>query len=817
MKTFLGVHYPPVGMRNGIGSFFSAGAAGVVTFECGFPTQSNQFYATRFKANGEDNPPNFYTDPLQAARDHFYGQQTKWTQNPGAKARLSNNELDIETPWHASQQLIFNMEFMRLCETVGEFAGICNYAGGNPSDNQLLDGSPCSLEDRWRPLLPAIKYAGEHGHYVVLHIHQQDKGNMESESGQQISLRHRRSIAYWLNNAAHPECVITKPPRIIFNEVSNGVGGVEPNEDQYFTSVTWLDQYMRTDPYNSLYTVLGLYQAGAAEPITESMYNRLAAYIQAQPDIVINPLPVDDPQSPPLNIIVTENLIPQDTTQEELAYVQAQTFKQDVLWSADTAKFLVQNALPGSKVIVWEPSRWTQGDIIVYLGVPTEIKHFPGTPQPEPIRLSNPVPSIPFRVTSEFDTPRNYANGKHEGLDLDGYNDATGQTVPVVACADGVVTTVNNTVVANSYGKYVIVDHQNWYKTWYCHLSLITVVVGQSVTMGQQIGITGASGTSAIHLHLNLQHIGHGLSGYYIPDVVDPLPYIDYDETPTPTPVVDTYFGLGYGNQYEIPQSHADLYGTAFSSQHNPAFLFLTLPDYGAMTRTIQKIKSKTHSAFLMARMFFSVGNTPFSPQNFVDYSHNGTSAAYASGIRDFQPGNEWNIEGMNINWTNGVQFGNWLKEVITILKGRYPDARFWYPALSPNASAPQFFIESLITGVGAMLHGYCYHDYFWTESGGQYNMVDETGGLQHKKLQRLLPASEQGKPTSITEFSCNTPSVQNSDKGRMYKRYRDLLKQNGVHSAFSFVLNWSPDNNKENWANSNGGSTGIYEGFLSA
>lgn len=300
MKTFLGVHYPSTGRRDGVGEFLDAGAAGIATYECGFPPRPNLFYATRFQAFGKDNPDNFYEDPIQAARSHFLGQQEKWRLNPGAQARLSNNELDIETPWHAEVQKTFFLEFMRLCEGVGEHAGICNYAGGNPSDNALKNGTPCTLEERWRPMLPAVKYAGEHGHFVVLHIHQQDKGNMETPSGQSVSLRHRRSIAYWLNNAAHPECVITQPPRIIFNEVSNGVGGCEPNEDQYFKSVTWLDQQMRHDPYNSLYTMLGLYQAGGKEPISKRMYLRLAEYVRGQSEIVINPLPIAPPSPDPI-------------------------------------------------------------------------------------------------------------------------------------------------------------------------------------------------------------------------------------------------------------------------------------------------------------------------------------------------------------------------------------------------------------------------------------------------------------------------------------------------------------------------------------
>lgn len=305
MKTFLGVHYPPTGQRNGLGLFLDAGAAGVVTFQAGWPATPSQFYATRFQANGQDNPPNFYTAPVQAARDHFYGQQDKWRQNPGARARLSNNELDIETPWHGEQQVLYFLEFMRLCETVGEYAGICNYSGGNPSDN-----APYTLEQRWRSVLPAVKYAGEHGHYVVLHIHQQNSGPMESPSGQQISLRHRRSIDYWLNNAAHPECIITQPPRIIFNEVSNGVGGVEPNPDAYFNSVTWLDQQFRNDPYNSLYTVLCLYQAGGSEPISYDIYSRLAAYVSSQPEIEIFPLPVEPPPPPTKTVITITPALP---------------------------------------------------------------------------------------------------------------------------------------------------------------------------------------------------------------------------------------------------------------------------------------------------------------------------------------------------------------------------------------------------------------------------------------------------------------------------------------------------------------------------
>lgn len=656
----------------------------------------------------------------------------------------------------------------------------------------------------WKYLLPAMRLGKKYGAILSLHAYTESGGMLQYNPDGSFT----QNTLYW--TLRHREIYSKYVPvdaqlPIVYTEASSSNGyDVELSGQAWIDDIGAYDTELFKDDY-----IAGIcgFQLGGNESNLVGILSKYATYIQEHPTTEV------PPEEEMLNIVVIENLVPPDTTKTEMDYVVNQTFpaKQDVQWSADTAKYLAKAGLPGSKIIVWNPERWTQGDIIAYLGVATEIKRFPESN----FRLTNPVPSIPFRVTSKFDTPRNYANGRHEGLDLDGYDDTTGQTVPVVACAGGKVTTVYNTATPNSYGKYVVIDHENGYKTWYCHLSSTTVLAGQSVIKGQKVGVTGATGTNSIHLHLNLQHIGQGASGYFVPDVVDPLPYIDYTSVVPPV-ITDTHIGLGYGNQDEIPQSHADLYGRSFSGENKPAFLFLTLPDYNAMTRTIQKIKQKTPNAFFMARMFFSVGNTPFTPQDFVNYTHNGTSSAYNNGIRDFQVGNEWNIEGMNLNWSNGVQFGNWLKEVLAILKPRYPDARFWYPALSPNASSQTFLSESISTGVGDLLYGYCFHDYWWTESGGQYNMVDETGGLQHKKLHRVLPTKEQSKPISITEFSCNTPTVPNTEKGKQYRRYKSLLGQNGVHSAFSFVLNWATDNNKENWANSNGSSTGISEGFLS-
>lgn len=123
-----------------------------------------------------------------------------------------------------------------------------------------------------------------------------------------------------------------------------------------------------------------------------------------------------------------------------------------------------------------------------------------------------------FKHWALFDAVRSY--GPHEGID---FYVKTGDNV--LSCLDG---TVKYTVEQeNGYGKYVVVEHSDGWVTWYAHLSEIRCQPGDEVFEGSVLGLAGSSGNSTgPHLHLTVQRIGNGLSGYWIPDVVNPLDYL---------------------------------------------------------------------------------------------------------------------------------------------------------------------------------------------------------------------------------------------------------------------------------------------------
>lgn len=105
-------------------------------------------------------------------------------------------------------------------------------------------------------------------------------------------------------------------------------------------------------------------------------------------------------------------------------------------------------------------------------------------------------------ISDTFISDRN-----HKGIDI-----AAPAGTNIYAAADGVVVTSgwNN----GGYGYYVIIDHQNGYKTLYGHCSVLYASEGQTVTRGQLIAGVGTTGNSTgNHCHFEVMYQGK----YYDP------------------------------------------------------------------------------------------------------------------------------------------------------------------------------------------------------------------------------------------------------------------------------------------------------------
>ncbi|MFJ2889104.1 M23 family metallopeptidase [Streptomyces sp. NPDC087305] len=106
-----------------------------------------------------------------------------------------------------------------------------------------------------------------------------------------------------------------------------------------------------------------------------------------------------------------------------------------------------------------------------------------------------------------------WSSGAHTGID---FHASTGTSVHAVGSG-----TVVDTGWGGSYGNQVVIKMADGMYTMYGHLSSIGVSVGQSVTPGQQIGLSGATGNvTGPHLHFEAR-----TTAEYGSDV-DPVAYL---------------------------------------------------------------------------------------------------------------------------------------------------------------------------------------------------------------------------------------------------------------------------------------------------
>ncbi|MFJ2830336.1 peptidoglycan DD-metalloendopeptidase family protein [Streptomyces sp. NPDC087263] len=91
-----------------------------------------------------------------------------------------------------------------------------------------------------------------------------------------------------------------------------------------------------------------------------------------------------------------------------------------------------------------------------------------------------------------------WSSGYHTGVD---FVVPTGTTVKSVAAG-----TVVSAGWGGAYGNQVVIQHADGQYSQYAHLSSLSVSAGQTVTEGQQIGLSGATGNvTGPHLHFEIR------------------------------------------------------------------------------------------------------------------------------------------------------------------------------------------------------------------------------------------------------------------------------------------------------------------------
>jgi murein DD-endopeptidase MepM/ murein hydrolase activator NlpD len=634
--------------------------------------------------------------------------------------------------------------------------------------------------DLWQYLYPALRLGKTSGALLSLHqygvehllIERNADGSL-TENTLHCSLRHRK-----IYDALPADCKIP----IIISESGAG-SGYSNNGNEFLTDAIEYDKEIMKDTW-----VVGtnLFQLGGMESNLKPILPNLTQYIATTP--TTTPPPVTPPPTS-LPYVVTAYLAPQNATLEMLKFVQGEAYqtKSTVCQSADDARYLVRAGQSGSKVIIYDPETWpggTTGIIEFFNGCTYELRYTQSTV----IQFRSPIRDIPFRITSHFNDPRTYANGKHEGLDLDCWDDANSKAVKIYAAQAGTVESVNLDA-SHAYGRYVIINHGGTvYKTWYCHLDSVAVAVDKTVDAETVVGIGGKTGTSAIHLHFMVQKIPGGLSGYYTPDVVDPEPLT----IPNIVPTLPVTYGVGMGNRAVLTTRELD----ALKVSKVTGFLALTMPSVEESKKIVDQIRSVNTNIFITGRLFFSAdtqNKTLFNPQDFVAYCKNGLDGLYAQGVRYFQIHNEPNLEqeGMGWNWKNGAEFGTWLSGVLNIVRPLYPEAKWGYPGLSPQPNTEQFWADSKAAMEQCDWVGV--HAYWQYRGTTGWGMESLDGGYHWKRL-------ATSKPLILTEFSNNSGTIVSSVKGKEYYDYYRLINI----PAFSFALSWDGDPHREGWVYNN-------------
>jgi murein DD-endopeptidase MepM/ murein hydrolase activator NlpD len=416
-------------------------------------------------------------------------------------------------------------------------------------------------------------------------------------------------------------------------------------------------------------------------------------------------------------------------------------------------------------------------------------------------------------ITSPFNSPRSY--GLHEGVDLDIYTAETNSLAPVLNGYGGVVSKVG--LADGPYYNYVVVEHTyngKIFRTWYCHLDMVYVSFGQRVAKGEHLGEIGETGNAnGEHLHFNLQAPGFGLDGYYIPDVLDPEPYLT-TEVDVPPPVTgDALFGI------HVRADH----GHFITNEHDE--IAAARPDLiKVMSYTepsdIAVLGRDTPARTWIVRAFLSFKNRaePVTPEQFVEWTigdvRRTVDAIPAIDAVFVELHNEPNLgpdnrytEGLGVSWASGTEFSPWISRVLALYRAQLArDVRYIFPGLSPGASIAGIrqdnwsFIEQCRPAI-AQFDALGIHVY-WRNG----TMAVDALAVVQEYINRF-PAH----PIWVTEVSNNKEATATARATQYITFWNEMKRRNSVQ-GMTYYLSSGSDYLVEAWVAENGVRSGIGE-----
>lgn len=207
------------------------------------------------------------------------------------------------------------------------------------------------------------------------------------------------------------------------------------------------------------------------------------------------------------SIIVPDDVILVDTLQSIINVVTVKTTSYEEDYSADVEYVDDNNSYKGTNTVVTEGTtgrRKVTAEITYVDGVETNVEYTDETiitpAQPTVIAVGTLTQPEYIRPITGGTVSSSY--GDRDGEFHKGVDWSVNQGTVVSASAAGTVTRAG---WYGGYGYCVDITHPNGTMTRYGHLSEINVTVGQSVSQGQAIALSGNTGNSTgPHLHFEI-------------------------------------------------------------------------------------------------------------------------------------------------------------------------------------------------------------------------------------------------------------------------------------------------------------------------